>query len=123
MNTDKLLRLAEQHEARQASYRALAARYRQALADVGRCTAGMVAEIEGPAAEIASMDIAGLSAVDLEAAALAGISESQIKRLIAAKKLAERLRSETEAAAVLLKQSQALHNRLTEYARQRGETV
>ena len=77
----------------------------------------------GLAAALVMLDteaLAGASAEELQAA---GISEGQRRRLVAARRLGERLGAEVAAAADALKQSQALVDNLIEYARQRGESV
>lgn len=123
MNTDKLLMLLDKHRDRQAAYRLLTARYRGAAKEVAKLEAGMTAEVEDLAENIVTMPTEALAMVTSEEIAAAGISDAQHKRLLAARRLAERLRLESEAQADELKQSQALTERLVEYASQRGEMV
>lgn len=123
MNTDKLLTLLDQHRDRQSTYRLLTARYRSAAKDVAKQQAELTVEA-GDLAEIIVTKAAGeLATISPDEIADAGISDAKIKHLIAAKRLAERLQGECEAQAGELKQSQALAERLVEYASQRGESV
>jgi hypothetical protein len=123
MNTDKLLTLLDQHRDRQSTYRLLTARYRGAAKDVAKQQAELTVEAGDLAEIIVTKPASELVKVSPDEIADAGISEAQIKRLIAAKRLAERLQGECEVLAGDLKQSQALADRLVEYASQRGESV
>ena len=123
VNTDKLLFLLDRQRERRAGYGQLTARYRQALRDVGNLQAELTAEVDDLAAALVMLDteaLAGASAEELQAA---GVSEGQRRRLVAARRLGERLCTEVATAADALKQSQALVDNLIEYARQRGESV
>jgi len=123
VNTDKLLFLLDRQRERRAGYGQLTARYRQALRDVGNLQAELTADVDDLAAALVLLDteaLAGASAEDLQAA---GVSDGQRRRLVAARRLAERLGTEVATAADGLKQSQTLVDNLIEYARQRGESV
>ena len=123
VNTDKLLFMLDRQRERRAGYGQLTARYRQALRDVGNLQAELTAEVDDLAAALVMLDteaLAGASAEELQAA---GVSEGQRRRLVAARRLGERLGVEVATAADALKQSQALVDNLIEYARQRGESV
>lgn len=123
MNTDKLLMLLDKHRDWQASYRLLTARYRGAAKEVAKLEAELTAEVEDLAESIVTMPTEALARVTPEEIDAAGISDIQRRRLLAARRLAERLRLEAETQAGELKQSQALTERLVEYASQRGELV
>ena len=123
MNVDKLITLVDQHAARQTNYRHLSARYRLAVNDEARQMAEMTAEADDLAEQIILLPLEKLVAVPPEEMEAAGVSLVQGRRLVAARRLVARLRSESEALAEELKQSQALTSRLVEFAAQRGELV
>lgn len=123
MNVDKLIALVDQHAARQTNYRHLSSRYRQAVNDEARQMAEMSAEADDLAEHIILLPLEKLVAVPPEEMEAAGVSLAQGRRLVAARRLVARLRSESEALAEELKQSHALTSRLVEFAAQRGELV
>ena len=123
MNVDKLMMLVDQHSNRQTAYRHLSARYRQAVNDEARIMAEMTAETDDLAEQIMLLPLEKLVAVPAEEWDAAGVSGVQGRRLVAARRLVARLRSESAAMAEDLKQSQALTSRLVEFAGQRGELV
>lgn len=123
MNTEKLLMLLDQHQERQLAYRRLSERYRAAVNDVAKQQAGLTTDVDDLAQSIVLKSADALAKVSPDELAAAGISETQIRRLLAAKRLADRLLAESQAMAEELKQSQALTDRLLDYARLRGESV
>jgi prophage DNA circulation protein len=123
VNTDKLLHLIDRHRERRAGYAQLSERHRQAVREVGNLQAELSADVDDLAAALVLLSTEELAAASAEALQAAGISDSQRRRLVAARRLAERLRGEAATAAEALKQSQALVDNLIEYARQRGESV
>lgn len=123
MNTDKLLMLLDQHQERQLAYRRLSARYRATVNDVAKQEAGLTTDVDDYAQRIVMKSADELARVSMDELTAAGITETQIRRLLAAKKLADRLLSECQVLAEDLKHSQALTDRLLEYANQRGESV
>lgn len=123
MNADKLLALIDQHNGLKTAYRHLAQRYRTAVNDAARLSAEMTVEVDDLAEQIILKPIDELSAMSAEELEGAGLAPGQIRRLVAARRLAARLQAETEVQAEALKQSQTLVDRLVEYAHQRGELV
>lgn len=123
MNTDKLLFLLDRQRERRAGYGQLTARYRQALRDVGNLQAELTADVDDLATALVLLDTEALAGASVEELQAAGVSEGQRRRLVAARRLAERLSAEVATAADVLKQSQTLVDNLIEYARQRGESV
>lgn len=123
MNTDKLLTLIDQHNGLKTAYRHLAQRYRTAVNDAAKLSAEMTVEVDDLAEQIILKPIDALAAMSAEELEAAGLAAGQIRRLVAARRLAARLQAETEARAEELKQSQIVIDRLGEYARQRGEPV
>jgi len=123
MNTDKLLTLIDLHNGLKTAYRHLAQRYRTAVNDAAKLSAEMTVEVDDLAEQIILKPIDELAAMAAEELEAAGLAAGQIRRLVAARRLAARLQSETEAQAEDLKQSQIVVDHLVEYARQRGEPV
>ena len=123
MNVDKLITLVDQHAARQTNYRHLSSRYRRAANDEARQMPEMTAEADDLAKQIILLPLEKLVAVPPEEMEAAGVSLVQGRRLVAARRLVARLRSESEVLAGELKQSQALSSRLAEFAAQRGELL
>lgn len=123
VNTDKLLFLLDRQRERRAGYGQLTARYRQALRDVGNLQAELTADVDDLATALVLLDTEALAGASAEEMQAAGISDGQRRRLVAARRLAERLGAEVATAADTLKQSQTLVDNLIEYARQRGESV
>jgi AICAR transformylase/IMP cyclohydrolase PurH len=123
VNTDKLLFLLDRQRERRAGYGQLTARYRQALRDVGNLQAELTADVDDLAGALVLLDTDALAVAPAEDLQAAGIGEGQRRRLVAARRLAERLGAEAATTADALKQSQTLVDNLIEYARQRGESV
>jgi hypothetical protein len=123
VNTDKLLFLLDRQRERRAGYGQLTARYRQALRDVGNLQAELTADVDDLATALVLLDTEALAGASVEELQAAGVSEGQRRRLVAARRLAERLSAEVATAVDVLKQSQTLVDNLIEYARQRGESV
>lgn len=123
MNTEKLLTLIDQHSTRHANYRFQTEQLRKTTREVAQFMAELAPEIDDVASDIVNRPLDALASVTPDELAAAGIATAKFTRFVASKRLADRLRSECEALAVDLKQSQALTERLVEYARLHGEVV